>query len=104
MSDVVDVFVPLDELDQPLESAVERALGWAAGTAGAVRVLRRSLDARKGRPLGYRVRAQAARAGEALATDAEFQPPPLRWPAGRPRPRVVIVGSVPDGSLAALRL
>ena len=61
MAHVVDLFVPIEELDQPIEPAVERALGWSRGTLGAVRVLRRSLDARKGRPLGYRVRAEAAR-------------------------------------------
>jgi hypothetical protein len=103
MPDIVDLFVPLDELDQPLEPAVERALGWRRGSAGAVRVLRRSLDARKGRPLGYRLRAEAARAGEGLAVEAPPAPRP-RWPAGRPAPRVVVVGSGPAGSWAALRL
>jgi uncharacterized FAD-dependent dehydrogenase len=103
MPTVVDLFVPLDDLDQPLEPAIERALGWGRGTAGAVRVLRRSLDARKGRPVGYRVRAVAARAGEPLGEEAA-PPPSPRWPAGRPPPRVVIVGSGPAGSWAALRL
>jgi uncharacterized protein len=103
MPEIVDLFVPLDDLEQPLEPAVERALGWSRGSAAAVRVLRRSLDARKGRPLGYRVRAEAARQGE--APSAAPEPPAVRrWPAGRPLPRVVIVGSGPAGSWAALRL
>lgn len=104
MPEIVDLFVPLDELETPLEPAAERALGWARGAASAVRVLRRSLDARKGRPLGYRVRAEVARAGERL--DAAVEPPPVlpRWPSGKPPPRVVIIGSGPAGSWAALRL
>lgn len=103
MAEIVDIFVPLDDEDAPVGPAVERALGWAKGSAGAVTVLRRSLDARKGRPLGYRLKVRAARAGEAAATEA---PAPARrtWPAGRAKPRVVVVGSGPAGTWAALRL
>src|SRR5262252_9956593 len=105
MPEIVDIFVSLDEADQPLEPIVERALGWARGSVGSVRVLRRSLDARKGRPMGYRVRAEATRAGEPSSPGpAEPAPPPPRWPAGRPAPRVVIVGAGPAGAWAALRL
>jgi uncharacterized FAD-dependent dehydrogenase len=103
VAEVVDIFVPLEDEDAPLGPAVERALGWARGSAGAVTVVRRSLDARKGRPLGYRVRVRAARAGEAEAP----APPPRAtpsWPAGKTPPRVVIVGSGPAGTWAALRL
>jgi uncharacterized FAD-dependent dehydrogenase len=102
MAELVDIFVPLDEEDAPLGPAVERALGWARGSAGAVTVLRRSLDARKGRPLGYRLRVSAARAGERV----EPAPVPARptWPAGKPPPRVVVIGSGPAGTWAALRL
>src|SRR5262252_2564479 len=98
MPEIVDIFVPLDDADQPLEPAVERALGWARGSAGGVRVLRRSLDARKGRPMGYRVRAEASRAGEPAPAPEASSPPPPRWPAGRPIPRVVVVGAGPAGS------
>jgi uncharacterized FAD-dependent dehydrogenase len=105
--EIVDIFVPLDEMERPLATAVEQALGWPRGSAGNVRVVRRSLDARKGagRHLGYRLRVEAWRAGEPRPT--EPAPPPrerLRWPAGRPIPRVVIVGSGPAGTWAALRL
>jgi uncharacterized protein len=110
MPEIVDIFVPLDEADGPLGPAVERALGWARGSAGTVRVLRRSLDARKGRPLGFRVRARALRQGEpdtavagSLAVAARGPAFPS-WPTGRPVPRVVIVGSGPAGTWAALRL
>jgi uncharacterized FAD-dependent dehydrogenase len=101
--DTIDLFVALEDLDQPLGPQVERALGWARGEAGELRVLRRSLDARKGRPLGQRLRVAVARRGTSLAPAA---PPPVgaRWPAGRPPPRVVVVGSGPAGTWAALRL
>lgn len=103
MAELADIFVPLDDEDAPLEGAVERALGWARGTAATVEVLRRSLDARKGRPLGYRLKVRARRAGEPADEEPPAAPPP-RWPSGRPVPRVVIVGSGPAGTWAALRL
>ncbi|HLK92209.1 MAG TPA: FAD-binding protein [Polyangia bacterium] len=103
MPETIDLFVPLADLDEPLAPQVERALGWSAGTAGELRVLRRSLDARKGRPLGQRLRVAVARRGEALGAEAPSRPP-ARWPAGRPPPRVVVIGSGPAGSWAALRL
>ena len=82
MAETIDLFVPLADLDAPLAPQVERALGWSAGTAGELRVVRRSLDARKGRPLGQRLRVAVARRGVALeaATPARAR---LRWPAGR---------------------
>ena len=103
MAETIDLFVPLGDLDQPLAPQVERALGWSAGSAGELRVVRRSLDARKGRPLGERLRIAVARRGEALLP-ATPPRPQSRWPAGRPAPRVVIVGSGPAGTWAALRL
>ena len=109
MPETIDLFVPLDEIDGPLASRVEQALGWGRGQAGELRVLRRSLDARKGRPLGQRLRVLVGRKGEALApAGAAGGPLPTHrrphWPAGRPPPRVVVVGSGPAGSWAALRL
>ncbi len=103
MAETIDLFVPLGDLDQPLAPQVERALGWSAGSAGELRVVRRSLDARKGRPLGERLRVAVARRGEALAPATPARPP-SRWPAGRAAPRVVVVGSGPAGTWAALRL
>jgi len=104
MPETVDLFVPLDELDEPLAPRLERALGWPRGQAGEVRVLRRALDARKRRALGQRLRVLVARRGEVLAPVAVPAPLPARWPAGRPPPKVVVVGSGPAGSWAALRL
>src|SRR6187402_2033635 len=107
MAETVDLFVPLAEVDDPLEPRLERALGWSRGQAGALRVVRRSLDARKGRPLGQRLRVLVGRKGEELAPTASARAPlPTRphWPAGQPAPRVVFVGSGPAGSWAALRL
>jgi len=103
MAETVDLFVPLGELDDPLGPRLERALGWSRGQAGPLRVLRRSLDARKGRPLGQRLRVLVARKGEALEPAAGAPPQP-GWPAGREPPRVVVVGAGPAGSWAALRL
>ena len=104
MPETIDLFVPLDDVDAPLASRVEQALGWRRGDAGELRVVRRSLDARKGRPLGQRLRVLVGRKGEALAPAGAPLPTRPHWPAGRPPPRVVVVGSGPAGSWAALRL
>ena len=55
--------------------------GGAPGSAGELRVVRRSLDARKGRPLGERLRVAVARRGEALAPRGAAAPAAR---AGRP--------------------
>jgi uncharacterized FAD-dependent dehydrogenase len=107
VAEIIDIFVPIDEAeDARLAPRVEQALGWPPGSAGAIRVLRRSLDARRDRALGHRLRVEAARAGESLPAESASSPPAprARWPAGRPAPRVVIVGAGPAGSWAALRL
>jgi uncharacterized protein len=102
MADLVDLFVPLESLEEPLEVLAARALGRAPSQLEAVRVVRRSLDARKDRPLGYRLRLEVRRPGDPLPAP---RPRPRRpWPAGVPAPRVVIVGSGPAGAWAALRL
>src|SRR5262245_18856346 len=103
MAETVDLFVPLAELDAPLAPRLERALGWPRGQAGPLRVLRRSLDARKGRALGQRLKVLVARQGETLASPSA-PAPPRRGPAGRAAPKVAVVGSGPAGSWAALRL
>jgi uncharacterized protein len=64
-----------------------------------VQVLRRSLDARRGRPLGFRLKVRCA--------DEPLPPPAVpTWPelAARPGLHVVIVGTGPAGTFAALRL
>jgi len=107
----IELFVPLDDLagggDAParLLRLAERTMGRAAGSLGAVRVLRRSLDARKNRPLGYRLRCLVAESASALEASAQLDARPVvRWPVGRRIPRVVIVGSGPAGTGAAVRL
>src|SRR5882672_7307444 len=112
--EIVDVFVPLDDGgagagDRALAARIEQALGWASGDAGAWRVLRRSLDARKNHPIGHRLRVEVARRGEALAArrvdeSARAAAAGLRWPMGRTPPAVVVVGAGPAGTWAALRL
>ncbi len=106
MGTFVDLFVPIDEFDQVdnrLGRLAERSLGWPAGVAVGVRVLRRSLDARKGRPLGFRLRCEIVRKNEPEVAKAPVVPLP-GWPIGRPLKRVVVVGSGPAGTWAALRL
>jgi uncharacterized FAD-dependent dehydrogenase len=103
MPETIDLFVPLDESEESLGPRVERALGWRRGELGSVSVVLRSLDARKGRPLGHSLRIVAARPGESVGREPAARSTP-RWPAGRPAPKVVVVGSGPAGSWAALRL
>jgi hypothetical protein len=107
MGTSVDLFIPIDESEagpDHLPRLAELALGWAAGSVGAVRVLRRSLDARKGRPLGFRLRCEVAKHAADLNPWPTHSRIPLAWPAGRAVPRVVVIGSGPAGSWAALRL
>ncbi|HEY0713318.1 MAG TPA: FAD-binding protein [Polyangia bacterium] len=99
---IVDVFLPISETETPLTALVARALGRREVDVGAVKLLRRSLDARKGRPLGYNLRVEVGGAGAANSDLAAPEFPP--WPAGRDKPRVVVIGSGPAGTFAALRL
>src|SRR4051812_37953685 len=103
MSEIIDVFVSLDAMDEPLAQVAASALGRAPESVGAVRVLRRSLDARKGRRLGYQMRLGVFAPGEVPQPPA-LSAPRRAWPSGVPAPRVVIVGSGPAGAWAALRL
>jgi hypothetical protein len=103
MSEIVDIFVPLEALDDSLKVQVARVLGWAETDIGEFRVVRRSLDARKERRLGYRMRVEIARAGESVVPFPSRSQRPS-WPVAVKIPRVVIVGSGPAGAWAALRL
>src|SRR5262245_2897461 len=100
--EVIDLFVPLEALDEPLEALAARALGRKREGIGEVRVLRRSLDARKDRRVGYQMKLEVRRPGE--SAPAATPRPARRWPSGVAVPRVVIVGSGPAGAWAALRL
>jgi uncharacterized protein len=103
VSTVVDLFVPIAEAQTPLAELAARALGRARLAPEEVRLLRRSLDARKGRPLGYNLRVQVLAPG-AGAVPADARPPLATWPRGRPAPSIVVLGSGPAGAFAALRL
>ena len=63
-------------------------------------VVRRSLDARKGRPIGWRLALEIG-VGQAVERPPARRRPPPRAAAGE---RVVVVGSGPAGTFAALRL
>ncbi len=86
------------------ELAIERAARMAGlpatGVAGG-RILRRALDARKGFAVGYRLQVELFSPGETADQPRPHLPPPSPAPAGR---RVVVVGSGPAGTFAALRL
>ena len=103
MSRIVDVFVPLDVEVEPLAHVVSRTLGISSAEVRETRVLRRSLDARKARSLGHRLRVEVFLVGESESSRPPV-PVPIPWPSMVARPRVVIVGSGPAGSWAALRL
>ena len=103
MSRIVDVFVPLAASAEPLAHLVARGLQIPSRNVRETRVLRRSLDARKAHAIGHRLRVQVFLDGE-VAPAPPVAPAPWLWPASVPRPRVVVVGSGPAGSWAALRL
>lgn len=103
MSRIVDVFIPLNASDDPIEAVVSRRVGISARDIGSLRVLRRSLDARKAHAVGHRLRVEVFSKGED-APSRNIQIIEKTWPSSVPRPRVVIVGSGPGGAWAALRL
>jgi uncharacterized protein len=103
MSRIVEMFVPLDASDEPLAQVAARALRIAVEEIRAARVLRRSLDARKAHALGHRLRVEVFLDGE-LESSTIAEPRARSWPSSIPCPRVVIVGSGPAGTWAALRL
>ena len=92
------LFVPLDESEP---DAIARALRKLAVDLPSIRVtvLRRSLDARKGHPIGFHVEVALVREDEIVAE--ERLPPPRRASTGL---KVIVVGSGPAGTFAADRL
>jgi uncharacterized FAD-dependent dehydrogenase len=103
MSRIVDIFVPLNASEEPLLPLVSRTLGISVNQLREIRVLRRSLDARKAHALGHRMRVEVFHKDEPEPACAPAFSP-SQWPASVERPRVVIVGSGPAGTWAALRL
>ena len=102
----LEIFLPLDEDERALPDLVARAGGIPRGEIASARVVRRSLDARKDHPIGWRlsveVRLRAERAEQAVGDASVSGLPPPLCPAS-PK-RVVIVGSGPAGTFAAVRL
>ncbi len=102
MKRIVDVFVPLDASDESLAALISRTLGIPREQLHGVRLLRRSLDARKAHALGHRLRVEILDENE--PSNRAPAPASPRWPASVPRPNIVIVGSGPAGAWASLRL
>jgi uncharacterized FAD-dependent dehydrogenase len=103
MSQTIDLFLPLGAQEEPLDAAAARALGITTQKVRSVRIIRRSLDARKAHAIGNRLRLEVTCQGETDPEPAALRVP-VSWPRGIRVPRIVIVGSGPAGSWAALRL
>jgi uncharacterized FAD-dependent dehydrogenase len=90
----ISVFVPLDDDER---EAVARASKQVGHTAAEARVVRRSLDARTGHPIGFHLLVRFGGSDD----DGESMAPPVR---AKPGTHVVVVGTGPCGTWAALRL
>ncbi len=97
-SDSVVVFSPLQE-EEP--AAIARAAKQLGAKVEELEVVRRSLDARKGHPIGFRL--EIARLGVANFGISDSGGNDLSRPV-RVGARVVIVGTGPAGTFAAERL
>jgi uncharacterized FAD-dependent dehydrogenase len=95
----VSIFVPLDQEERDAIATAARQVGLDAETAH-VRVLRRSLDARKGHPLGHHLQLELSPPSEPISEEPGLEPP-ARARAGA---HVVVVGAGPCGTFAAQRL
>jgi uncharacterized protein len=90
-------------IEHPLDQALARHLRINPDALLFYKVTRKSLDARKGRPMGFRVRMDYALHGDPSIPPPEAKAVPC-WNPSIPKPKVVIVGSGPAGTWAALRL
>jgi uncharacterized protein len=86
------LFVPLEEAEA---AAIDRARSQMGARDEPFAVLRRSLDARKGRPIGHLIE---------LELGAPEPTPPRPTSRVRPSLRVVVVGTGPAGTFAAQSL
>jgi uncharacterized FAD-dependent dehydrogenase len=103
MTRTTEFFLPLDLSDHPLEQEAARHLRIKTDELLFCKIVRKSLDARKGRPMGFRVRIEYALHGDPVLAPTKKTAVPC-WNPSVPKPRVVIVGSGPAGTWAALRL
>lgn len=96
-----EIFVRLDEEEGAIDltKTGAAAVGVRPEDVASVAVVRRSLDARKGRPIGWRLRIE-------VDVGAVRPRPPRRRPdpRGAAGEQVVVVGSGPCGTFAAFRL
>jgi uncharacterized FAD-dependent dehydrogenase len=96
----LQIFASLDEPEGDAVAHAARVAGYDPSTV-RVTVVRRSLDARKGHPIGFRLEV-AIWPADAEAVDLEETlPAPARARAGS---HVIVVGTGPCGTYAALRL
>src|SRR5262249_35774839 len=95
-----EIFLDLDEAEEPadLRRRAAAALALREGDIFRVTVMRRSLDARKGRRIGYALGLEVESGG------ARAPEPRREIPRVATRERVVVVGAGPAGTFAALRL
>ena len=96
----LEIFVPLDEPEADAIAHAARVAGYEPSTV-RVTVTRRSLDARKGHPIGFRLEVAIWPADAAVVDVEEALTAPVRARAGS---HVVVVGTGPCGTYAALRL
>jgi uncharacterized protein len=101
-SEIIEIFLKLDELEEDgdLRQRAAARLAIRPEDVAALRLVKRSLDARKGRPLGWQLRIEVD-IGTAREQEAPRKRPTPGSASGR---RVVIAGSGPAGTFAALWL
>jgi uncharacterized FAD-dependent dehydrogenase len=101
-TEIIEIFLKLDELEQSDDLVVRSAarLGVKREDIAAVHVRKRSLDARKGRPLGWQLRVEVD-----IGSPREQEAPVRRAaPGSAAGRRIVIAGSGPAGTFCALWL
>src|SRR4051794_38772687 len=65
-----EIFLPLDEDEAAIPRLAAQAAGVALTSVGHVEVVRRSLDARKGHPIGWKLAVRLLPSGVTSATSA----------------------------------
>ena len=96
----LQIFASLDEPEADVVAHAARVAGYDPSTV-RVTILRRSLDARKGHPIGFHLEVAIWPADAPSADREEVLPAPARARAGS---HVIVVGTGPCGTYAALRL
>src|SRR6266540_5185005 len=94
-TEIIEIFLKLEELEDAGDLAARAAarLAIRPEDVAALRLVKRSLDARKGRPLGWQLRVEVD-IGNAREQEAPRRRPAAGAATGK---RVVIAGSGPAG-------